>query len=231
MERDLSARLSDVPTGTAAGILHKLGVDRVVMSGIRPITSKNRVAGPARTLRFLPIREDVKAAPRGRLNWDLIDKLQAGEIIVMDAMGVMDGAVLGDIVATRVHLRGGTAIVIDGVTRDAEGIEELGLPVYARGTHPGAGSYVLWPWEIDGAIQCGGVFVESGDYIIADRDSVVVLPKALAEEVALKSEELALEEEFALKLLRSGSPLSEVYPLPPSRRSEFEQFRRERTRK
>ena len=228
MSSELSARLAQVATGTAAAILRKLGVDRCVMAGIHAMTIETRIAGRARTVRFLPSRGDIKAPPRGRAHWELIETLEPGDVVVMDALGVPDGAVLGDLVATRVKFKGALAVVIDGVARDLDSLKALGLPVFSRAIHPGAGSDVLWAWEKDVPIQCGGVYVEPHDQIVADPDAVVVVPKALAERVAADGTEISLKEEFASQLLQSGVPLAEAYPLPASRQKEFEAFLRER---
>ncbi|HEV2123354.1 MAG TPA: hypothetical protein VGW38_11345, partial [Chloroflexota bacterium] len=102
-----------------------------------------------------------------------------------------------------------------------------GLPVFARGTHPDPSGATMLPWETDIAIQCGGVLVQPGDWILADRDSVVVVPAAHAENVAARGEQINLEDTFCQRLLASGFPLDEAYPLPQKLRGDLERFQRD----
>jgi 5-oxopent-3-ene-1,2,5-tricarboxylate decarboxylase / 2-hydroxyhepta-2,4-diene-1,7-dioate isomerase len=224
----LAARLSRIPTSTAKVILRERGVLRVVAQGIRPIVPPDNVlAGRARTVRFLPGREDVKRAPRGAVNRALIDQIGSAEVVVIDAGGYREGAVLGDMLAARAKYRGAAGVIADGVVRDVEGLTAVGLPVFARGTHPDPSGATLLPWETDIAIQCGGVLVQPGDWILADTDSVVVVPADLAEVVAAKGEEINLEDAFCQHLLAAGFPLDEAYPLPASLRDDLQRFQQD----
>lgn len=221
----LAALLRRVPTSTARVVLHDLGLDRVVMEGLRPLVgSPGPVAGPARTVRFLPRREDVPSPPQPGLNRHLVDRLGSGEVLVIDAFGHRHSAVLGDMLATRAVHRGVAGVVADGVVRDLAGLEALKLPVFARGTHPAPNSYELLPWDADVPIQCGGVLVQPGDWILADVDSVLVIPAARAEEVAARGVATVEEEEFCQKLLELGFPLDDAYPLPVSRRPDLVRY-------
>src|SRR5579872_2105746 len=175
MPDDTIARLRDVPTATAKQVLRELGVDRTLMLGLRALTSERRIAGKARTLRFLPLREDAKAPNKG-VNRKLIDTLDRDDVLVIDAAGSMEGAVLGDMLAARVKARGAAGVVADGVIRDVDGIREIGLAVWARGTHPDANARALLAWETDVPVACGGVLVQPGDYVVADADGAVVVP-------------------------------------------------------
>jgi regulator of RNase E activity RraA len=207
-------------------MLHDLGIHNVVMRGIRalvPVTGS--AAGPARTLHFLPAREDLPKPPRGAINRKLIDSVGSGEMIVIDAGGYLEGAVLGDMLAGRAAFRGAAGVVADGVMRDIASIVPLGLPVFARGSHPAPNGYGLLAWEIDGPIQCGGVLVQPGDWILADGDSVIVIPASKAEEVAEKALAVGDEEEFCARLIAAGFPIDEAYPLPPARRADFDRFK------
>lgn len=221
------ARLRKVPTATAKQVLRELGVDRTFLFGLRALTSDRRIAGKARTLRFLPLREDVKPPSKG-INRRLIDTLERDDVLVIDAAGDMEGAVLGDMLAARAQARGAAGVVADGVIRDVDGIREIGLAVWARGTYPDANSRNMLAWEIDVAVGCGGALVQPGDYIIADGDGAVVIPPQHAETLLRKAEEMALEDEFSQQLLRQGAAIDDAYPLPSSRRAEFERFKASR---
>jgi regulator of RNase E activity RraA len=118
-------------------------------------------------------------------------------------------------------------VVADGVVRDIGGLRAMGLTIHARGTHPSPSSEALMSWEADVTIQCGGTLVEPGDYIIADADAVVVVPKALADEVARRGADMNARDEFSQRLLAAGTPLGRAYPIPADREAEFERFRKE----
>ncbi len=197
------------------------------MHGLRPLTLPQRIAGRARTLRFLPLREDV-SPPRKSVNRALIDALERDDVLVIDAMGNLEGAVLGDMLAARAHARGAAGAVADGVIRDIDGIREIGLAVWARGTHPDSNARALLAWESGVSIACGGVLVQPGDYVVADSDGAVVVPPQYLQAMLDKAEEMALEDEFSQRLLRGGAPLDDAYPLSAARRSEFEAFKHER---
>ena len=224
-ESGLAKRLRSVATPNARFILDQRGVKRVVLQGLKPIAAvEGPIAGPARTIRYLPAREDVREPPRGELNRWLCDNIDPGEIMVCDALGCVEGAVLGDMMAARAKHRRASGVVVDGVVRDVEGLTSIGLPVYARGSfaHPFRGR--LLPWETDVPIQCGGALVQPQDWILADETSVIVIPADLAELVAQQDKANRAEEAFCQALLAAGFPLDAAYPLPESMRPYLERY-------
>ncbi len=226
----LAERLRAVPTTNARQVLDQRGITRIVLEGLKPIVrGGGRIAGPARTLRYLPAREDLTKPPRGSLNRWLVDNVEAGEVMVFDALGCMEGAVLGDMLAARAKHRQAAGAVIDGVVRDVAGLASIGLPVYARGSyaHPFRGR--MLPWETDIPIQCGGVLVQPGDWMLADDTSVIVIPADLAELVADSDEAERAEEEFCQALLAAGFPLDDAFPLPERMRPHLERYRKDGT--
>src|SRR5215472_4579207 len=108
---------------------------------------------------------------------------QPGDIVVMNTQGNTNNAGFGELVATSAVKIGVRAVIVDGVVRDADALQAMGLPVYARGVSPngcnkdGAG-------EVGAIVACGGVAVRPGDIVIADRDGVTVVPLEDAAEVA-----------------------------------------------
>jgi regulator of RNase E activity RraA len=224
----LVERLRGVPTANAKVLLRELGVTRIVMRGLQRMAGNGVVAGPARTLRFLPAREDVKPPP-GNIQRATIDSLRSGEILVIDALGSPDGAVLGDMLAARAHANGAAAVIADGVVRDVAGIRAMGLTVHARGTQPEPSARNLVSCESDKPVGCGGVLVEPGDFIIADDDAVLVVPKIHAEEIARRGAEMAQRDEFSQALIAAGWPIDDAYPLPEARAGAFERYKLDRT--
>jgi len=224
-EGQLLAGLALVPTCSAMDILKDDSPERLVMRQVRPFAGVTRpVAGRARTLRFLPLRSDVPISPNGKVNFDLIDSIQPGDFMVVDAPDSHGGSVLGDMLALRAKQNGAVAVATDGCMRDIQGMEEVGLPVFSRSTWPIPSAATLIPWESDVPIQCGGALVLPGDYILADRDAVLVLPEALARKVSGSITAVLAEEAFCRRLLERGHALRHAFPMPKPLRPLFEQF-------
>jgi regulator of RNase E activity RraA len=146
-----------------------------------------RVAGPALTVRTRP--GDNLVIHRA------LDLAEPGDVLVVDAGGSLERAVLGEIMARYAATRGLAALVIDGAIRDAEGLAAGPVAVFALGVNH-LGPYKDGPGELHGPVQAGGTVVRSGDVVVGDGDGVVVLPhERVAEVVALGQERLAAEEE------------------------------------
>ena len=128
--------LSQVTTATLTTILLKKGLRNVWLRGTRPLRpGQPRLVGRAFTLRFVPAREDL-ATPE---SWSspistraAIEDMPAGCIAVVDAMGVTDAGIFGDILCARMAKRGVAALVTDGVVRDVAGVLATGLPVWCE---------------------------------------------------------------------------------------------------
>jgi RraA family protein len=130
--------------------------------------SGGRLVGPACT---------VKVYPGDNLMvHKTLDLAKPGDVVVVDARGSKENAVLGDTISMKARHRGIQGFVVDGYVRDLVAIQELNYPVYARGNMP-IGPLHRGPGEINYPVCCGGVVVEPGDYIIADLGGMVVLPQ------------------------------------------------------
>src|SRR5262245_46466872 len=125
MTTDLAEVLAKVTTATITTILLRKGLRNVWLRGTRPLKDgQPRLVGRAFTLRFVPAREDL-ATPE---SWSspkstraAIEAMPAGSIAVVDAMGVTDAGIFGDILCARMARRGVVALVTDGVVRDVAG--------------------------------------------------------------------------------------------------------------
>ncbi len=128
------AILGGVTTATITTVLLKKGLRNVWMRGTRPLQAgQPRVVGRAFTLRFVPAREDL-ATPA---SWAspistraAIEAMPEGCVAVVDAMGVTDAGIFGDILCARMQKRGVAALITDGVVRDLAGVLGTGLPVW-----------------------------------------------------------------------------------------------------
>jgi regulator of RNase E activity RraA len=118
--------------------------------------------------------------------------------------------------------RGAAGVVTDGGLRDSAAVAALELPVYRAIDHPAALGGVHFPLEAKTPIACGGALVMPGDVIVGDDDGVVVLPAALAEQVAAEALAQESREAWALERIHAGEALEDVYPLPSERVAEYE---------
>ena len=213
-------------TGTIHTILLKKGIRRTWMNGPSPIfQAEERIVGPAFTLRFVPAREDL-ATPESwsspRSTRAAIEEMPEGAVCVIDAMGVTDAGVFGDILCARMHKRGVAALVTDGVVRDGAGVEGTGLPVWCAGVAAPASvagmTFVGWQEPIG----CGGTAVFPNDIIVADGDGAVVIPAAYVEEVAKAGPEQERLEAWIMKEVERGVPLPGLYPPNAETKARYE---------
>ena len=174
------------------------------------------MVGLAFTLRYLPAREDM---PGGEGMDDLtnlqrkgVETIGAGDVFVIDARGNTNAGSLGDILAARVFKRGAAGIVTDGAFRDTPTIRALGQPIYARGMHAAVNTTQHFAADLQIPIACGGVMVCPGDVIVGDGEGVIVLPQALAAEIAPEAIEQESKETFLRELIDSGRSIKGVYP-------------------
>lgn len=105
-----------------------------------------------------------------------------GDVVAVDGGGRADAALLGDIIAGALAGRGVAGVVVDGAVRDVEGIDEIGLPTFARNAHPATGSNE-GPGAINVPVQIGGVVVHPGDVVRGDACGVVVVPRSALDAV------------------------------------------------
>src|SRR3954454_13410589 len=137
LDTAIADALRATTTGTIHTVLLKKGIRRTWMRGPRPLfNAGERLVGPAFTLRFVPAREDL-ATPESwsspRSTRGAIEEMPEGCIAVVDAMGVEEAGIFGDILCAHMKKRGVAALVTDGVVLDAAGVLGTGLPVWCRG--------------------------------------------------------------------------------------------------
>ncbi len=223
-------RLSEVATATLAGVLQKRGIRTTFMAGLRPIKPGQRMVGEAHTLRFLPMREDLTDVHAPRLNMQraAIESLQTGEVLVIDARNETDAGTIGDIFAMRAIRLGAAGIVTDGAVRDTPALREMDIPTYHRASHGGTFRRLHMPVDQQLPIACAGVTVIPGDVIVGDDEGVVVVPAAIADEVAVEATQQELEEAWGMERVAAGESTDGTFPITPARRAEFEAWIAER---
>jgi regulator of RNase E activity RraA/2-keto-4-pentenoate hydratase/2-oxohepta-3-ene-1,7-dioic acid hydratase in catechol pathway len=212
--------VSRVSTATLSSQLRKRGFNSVTLDRLQTTQPGAKMAGFARTLRYVPFREDLFAAyggtlPGGALNAQkrAVEQVRPGEILVIEARGDLTAGTVGDILALRAQVRGAAGIITDGAIRDSQALRAMDLPVYYGATHPAVLGRRHVPWEVNATIACAGVTVIPGDVIVGDADGVIVIPAHLALEVARDAAEQELQEEFAAAMVARGESVDGLYPL------------------
>jgi regulator of RNase E activity RraA len=222
--------LSGVTTATLTTVLLKKGLRNVWMRGARPLQpGQPRLVARAFTLRFVPAREDL-ATPA---SWAspistraAIEAMPEGCIAVVDAMGVTDAGIFGDILCARMQKRGVAALVTDGVIRDLAGVLGTGLPVWCQGTAAPASvaglTFVGWQEPIG----CGGVAVFPNDVVVVDADGAVLIPADLVDEVMAAAVEQERLEGWIMTQVDAGLPLPGLYPPNEENKARYEAWAR-----
>ena len=135
---ELKAKLESVCTATLSSQLRKRGLNNVSIDGLTATRPDRKVVGLARTLRYVPNREDLFKTHGGGFNAQkrAIDSVNEGEILVMEARGEKGTGTIGDILALRAQVRGAAAIITDGGVRDFSAVAAMELPTYYSNPHP-----------------------------------------------------------------------------------------------
>lgn len=224
---ELVARLLSVSTATLSSQLRKRGHNEVSIDGLHSTRPTRSFAGRARTLRFIPFRDDLFAEYGGGYNAQkrAFDAIRPGDVLVMEARGETGTGTVGDILALRAQVNGAVAIVTDGGVRDYAAVAALDIPTCSAGAHPAVLGRRHVPWEVNATIACGGAAVQPGDVIVGDGDGVLVIPPALVDEVATGAVEQELEETFIAKMVSEGHPVATLYPMDRAWRERFATWR------
>jgi regulator of RNase E activity RraA len=222
--------LRHVSTATITTVLLKKGLRRLWMRGPMPLATATgkRAVGRAFTMRFVPAREDL-ATPESwsspRSTRAAIEDMPEGCVAVVDAMGVTDAGIFGDILTSRMAKRGVAALVSDGVVRDLPGVLGTGLPVWCQGTAAPASvaglTFVGWQEPV----ACGGVAVFPDDVIVADADGAVCIPAAFLDTVLAEGPEQERLEAWIMGEVEKGLPLPGLYPPNAETRARYEAFK------
>ncbi|HSZ41267.1 MAG TPA: hypothetical protein VK817_15035 [Trebonia sp.] len=233
----LVRRFGAVSAATACAKLSRLGISRTFINGPRPDRPGARVVGTARTLQFMPQREDIASGAgeeyveRRTALWAVLDSIESGDVLVVQADAATDTGCLGEMLVRYFGGRGGAGIVVDGRTRDSGKTRALSTPMWTTGSTPHYASQgELFPWAYDVPVSVGGVLVIPGDLIVADDDGAVVVPQTMGEQVLALSEQHEEWEVFSRERLAAGGALSRYYPLDDNARAEYEQWREDRER-
>ena len=195
-EEDMIAIFREVSGPNISDAMHRKGA----MRGILPINLGIKIVGKAVTVQTFPgdWAKPVEA----------IDMAGPGDVLVI-YNGSNSISPWGGLATLSCKMRGVEGVVIDGAVRDVDEIRALKYPTWSSGISPNAGD-PKGMGEINSEITCGGQTVKPGDYIVADENGVVVIPKERAYEIARRAKEVEKMESRLYEEIRRGSTLSQV---------------------
>ena len=230
VEPEVMGWLRRASTATITTQLFQRGFRNVFLNGLTPINPRHcEFVGQAVTLRSIPMREDLDTLESLRdpdhPQRKAIETVNHGQVLVMDCRGDLRGASGGNILITRLRVRGAAALVSDGSLRDSPEIARQPFPVFAAGQSANLNLVVHHAVDINVPIACAGVSVYPGDVIVGDAEGVVVVPRHLAAEVARPAAEQEEMERFILEKIEAGAALPGTYPPNEETLAEYERWR------
>jgi len=209
--------------------------------GFHVLHPKKKLVGRAFTVQFMPMRPEIdgvltaKAQAKGLPRWNnqvAIDMLQAGDVLVVDLFGKVDGGtIVGDNLfyyIMKATKNGG--IVVDGAVRDLTGIQDLDMPAYFRRTHPSAIANVSLT-GINIPVRVGNVTVMPGDLVLGDAEGVYFIPPQLAQAAVDNADVIHIHDEWTRKKFDEGKyKSSDIYGTPrdPVLKKEYDEYLKKR---
>lgn len=196
----LHERLSKLQVSHLSDAMGRTGV----LDGLHPVNPQSRLVARAFTVRAMP-------GDNLTLHW-AVTQAQPGEVIVVDAGGLLSVALWGELMSLAAQARGIAGLVIDGAIRDQETLATMDFPVYAKGSTP-RGPVKASMGEINTPISCGGVVVKPGDLIVGDADGVAVIPQEKLDAILSAAEAIAAKEEMLKEKIARGERLFDLLNL------------------
>ena len=223
--------LKKASSATLTTVLFKRGLRNVFIQGVFLLNrDAPRMVGEAYTLRYIPAREDIDQLGafegRGHPQREAIEACPPGQVLVMDARRDATAATGGDILMTRLMVRGVAGIVTDGGLRDSQTIEKLPWPAYCGARSAPLNLVRHHAIDSQVPIGCGGVPVYPGDVMVGDQEGVVVIPANIAEEVAKEAEAQTVFEDWVEAKVKEGRSIFGLYPPNAQTKAEFEAWKK-----
>ncbi|MEQ3553499.1 ribonuclease activity regulator RraA [Pseudonocardia nematodicida] len=228
---EVFAQLRRVSTATLATQLYRRGIRQPFLVGLSPVGDGfDGFVGEAFTMRFIPAREDIDPLDDpyrtgNVLQWEAVETVGPGQVIVVDSRDDITAASAGDMLVTRAMRRGAAAFVTDGAFRDGAALGRLGFPAYSRAITATTRPASFHVADLQVPIGCAGVAVYPGDILVGDRDGIIVVPRAIAAEIAGPSVEQEELEDWLQQRVRDGAELWGTYPPDENTRAEYAAWR------
>ncbi len=201
--RDLSAYRELGELGSAT-VFEASGREGLIDLDLHQVIPGSRAAGPARTVRCA--QGDILMVHAA------MDRLDAGDVLVLTMPSPEPVALLGELLATQAKVKGAAAVLVDAAVRDTEDLRELGLPVWARWIRV-QGANRSEAGAIDEPVEMGGASIEPGDAVVLDSDGAVIVARERIGDVLTASRERAENEREKREQFRSGVLSYDLYDL------------------
>jgi regulator of RNase E activity RraA len=217
MKDSTRQQLMHVSTATLCTALYKRGLRHQFIQDVRPLNpNRPNMVGEAFTLRYIPAREDLNPITvfqdRGHPQRKAVEECPPGAVFVIDSRKDARAASAGSILVTRLMKRGVAGIVTDGGFRDSPEIAALEIPAYHQRPSAPTNLTLHQALDINVPIGCGDAPVWPGDVIVGDGEGVVVIPGAIADEIAAEATEMTAFEDFVTEKVREGQSILGLYP-------------------
>ncbi|MBL8335512.1 MAG: ribonuclease activity regulator RraA [Rhodoferax sp.] len=236
MSNDTRQKLMTVSVATLCTALFKRGLRNQFIQDVRPLNPKlPNMVGEAFTLRYIPAREDLNPITvfqdRTHPQRVAVEQCPPGAVMVIDSRKDPRAASAGGILVSRLMKRGVAGVVTDGGFRDSPEIATLSIPAYHNRPSSPTNLTLHQALDINVPIGCGDVAVWPGDVIVGDAEGVIVIPAALADEVAAEAVEMTAFEDFVTEKVHEGRSILGLYPPTDEKsRTDFAAWRVEKKR-
>ena len=217
MDEDTRRKLKGVSTPTLATALFRRGLRNQVIQGVSPLRVRGEsMVGPAFTLRYIPAREDLNGLDvfrdPGHKQRVAVETCPPGAVLVMDSRKDARAASAGGILVTRLQQRGVAGVVTDGGFRDSAEIAALDIPAFHHRPSAPTNLTINHAVDLDVPIGCGDAPVFPGDVVVGDADGCIVIPAAIADEIATEAVDMTAFEDFVTERVRAGHSIRGLYP-------------------
>ena len=233
---DTRKKLMTVSVATLCTALFKRGLRNQFIQDVRPLNPKlPNMVGEAFTLRYIPAREDLNPISvfqdRTHPQRVAVEQCPPGAVMVIDSRKDPRAASAGGILVSRLMKRGVAGVVTDGGFRDSPEIATLSIPAYHNRPSSPTNLTLHQALDINVPIGCGDVAVWPGDVVVGDAEGVIVIPAAIADEIAAEAVEMTAFEDFVTEKVLEGRSILGLYPPTEEKsRTDFAAWRVERKR-
>lgn len=223
-------RLKNVTSGSMTTELFRRGFKQCFLVGLKPMNpAATRFAGEAFTMRFIPTREDIDTYATltpypnpDNLQWEAVEQIGPGQVLVIDSRSDCRAASAGNVLLTRMMVKGCAGVVTDGAFRDGQEIATMNFPAYGRAVVASTRLSYHHAADLQVPIACADVAVYPGDILVGDGDGVTVIPRHLAVEMADSCEARDKFENYLVRRIAAGEPLYGVYPPNDQTKADYQ---------
>ena len=232
LNNETRQKLKTVSTATLCTALFKRGLRNQFIQDVHPLNpALGNMVGEAFTLRYIPAREDLNPISvfldRAHPQRVAVEQCPAGAVMVFDSRKNPRAASAGSILVTRLMKRGVAGVVTDGGFRDSPEIAAMGIHAYHNRPSAPTNLTLHQALDINVPIGCGDVAVFPGDVMVGDGEGVVVIPAAIADEVANEAVEMTAFEDFVTAKVQEGRSILGLYPpTDPQSSLDFDAWRK-----